>query len=76
MKLLQIATFMIFFIIAIKIEKIQSEEEEESNVRVKRSFIPYRTGKKVASQVSNALDHLLFFSGYDKRIRPQVRTHF
>ena len=76
MKLLQIATFMIFFIIAIKIEKIQSESEEESNNvdRVKRSFIPYRTGKKVASQVSNALDHLLFFSGYDKRIRPQVRT--
>ena len=41
--------------------------------RVKRAFLPYRTGKKVASQVSNALDHLLFFSGYDKQIRPGVR---
>ena len=40
--------------------------------RTKRSFIPYKTGKEVAGQVSNALDHLLFFSGYDKRIRPHV----
>ena len=74
MKLLQIASFniIIFIIIAIKIEKINSESSEE-NERVKRSFVPYRTGKKVAGQVSTALDHLLFFSGYDKRIRPQVR---
>ena len=40
--------------------------------RVKREFVPYKSGKLVAGQVSNALDHLLFFSGYDKRIRPQV----
>ena len=79
MKLLQIASFniIIFIIIAIKIEKINSEsskgEKDEENERVKRSFVPYRTGKKVAGQVSTALDHLLFFSGYDKRIRPQVR---
>ena len=82
MKLLQIASFniIIFIIIAIKIEKINSESSkegqeklEEENERVKRSFVPYRTGKKVAGQVSTALDHLLFFSGYDKRIRPQVR---
>ena len=81
MKLLQIASFNIitFIIIAIKIEKINSESSEEGqekleeNERVKRSFVPYRTGKKVAGQVSTALDHLLFFSGYDKRIRPQVR---
>lgn len=41
--------------------------------RVKREFVPYKSGKTVAGQVSNALDHLLFFSGYDKRIRPQVK---
>lgn len=46
--------------------------EEGHFYRVKRAFVPYRTGKKVASQVSSALDHLLLFSGYDKRIRPQV----
>ena len=82
MKLLQIASFniIIFIFIAIKIEKINSESSEgekdlEENERVKRSFVPYRTGKKVANQVSTALDHLLFFSGYDKRIRPQVRKN-
>ena len=82
MKLLQIASFniIIFIIIAIKIEKINSESSEEKNSedneRVKRSFLPYRTGKKVASQVSTVLDRLLFFSGYDKRIRPYVRKVF
>ena len=52
-----------------------SGETEHRDVfrRVKREFVPYKTGKLVARQVSNALDHLLFFSGYDKRIRPQVR---
>ena len=39
--------------------------------RVKRAFAPYKTGKAVANQVSNALDHLLLHSDYDKRIRPQ-----
>ncbi len=53
-----------------------SGETEHRDVfrRVKREFVPYKTGKLVARQVSNALDHLLFFSGYDKRIRPQVRS--
>ena len=47
---------------------------DERNVfrRMKREFVPYKTGKLVARQVSNALDHLLFKSGYDKRIRPLV----
>ena len=45
----------------------------DSEERVKRAFVPYRTGKKVASEVSNALDNLLLYSGYDKRIRPQVK---
>jgi len=40
--------------------------------RKKRSFAPYRTGKTVASQVSQTLDNLLLHSDYDKRIRPQV----
>jgi len=54
-----------------------SGETEHRDVfrRVKREFVPYKTGKLVARQVSNALDHLLFFSGYDKRIRPQVRLN-
>ena len=42
--------------------------------RAKREFVPYKTGKKVAGVVSSALDKLLLFSGYDKRIRPQVKT--
>ena len=52
--------------------------EKESSVynypvsRKKRSFAPYRTGKTVASQVSQTLDNLLLHSDYDKRIRPQV----
>ena len=71
MKLLQIA-FLEIFVISVLI--IQANSEDQEYDRVKRSFIPYRTGKKVASQVSNTLDHLLFFSGYDKRIRPQVRN--
>ena len=44
----------------------------DAHPRVKREFVPYKSGKLVAGQVSNALDHLIFFSGYDKRIRPQV----
>jgi hypothetical protein len=40
--------------------------------RVKREFAPYRTGKSVAAEVSNALDQLLLRSGYDKRSRPNV----
>ena len=78
---LQIATFLGLVCVFIKpnyafqdnSDYDQMEENDSGQLdRVKRSFIPYRTGKKVASQVSNALDHLLFFSGYDKRIRPQV----
>ena len=46
----------------------------DSEERVKRAFVPYRTGKKVASEVSNALDNLLG-SGYDKRLRPQVKKN-
>ncbi len=52
----------------------QKTSQEKSHYREKRSFVPYRTGKKVATQVSTALDHLLLYSGYDKRIRPQVRV--
>ena len=61
MRLLRIFAILICF--------IASASPQE---RAKRAFLPYRTGKKVASQVSNALDHLLFFSGYDKQIRPGV----
>ena len=50
-----------------------SEGSEEHQFRVKREFVPYRTGKEMSAQVSTALDKLLIFSGYDKRIRPQVK---
>ena len=46
---------------------------QEQRAKRGAEFVPYRTGKKVASQVSTALDRLLFFSGYDKQIRPGVR---
>lgn len=68
MKCLQIALLLA---VTFFLDNFANGAQEES--RVKRAFIPYRTGKAVASQVSNALDHLLFFSGYDKRIRPQVK---
>jgi hypothetical protein len=54
------------------IDCTDSESDEGQFYRVKRAFVPYRTGKKVASQVSSTLDHLLLYTGYDKRIRPQV----
>ena len=58
--------------IAIDSSDIFKRDERDVFRRVKREFGPYKSGKTVARQVSNALDHLLFFSGYDKRIRPQV----
>ena len=48
--------------------------EDEYQARYRRStFVPYKTGREVAAKVSNALDELLLFSGYDKQIRPGVR---
>ena len=38
---------------------------QEQRAKRGAEFVPYRTGKKVASQVSTALDRLLFFSGYE-----------
>ena len=49
-----------------------AEAEAEVN-RVKRGLAFYKTGKALASLASQALDNLLQSSGYDKRIRPQVR---
>ncbi len=57
-------------------ELFKRDAERDVFHRVKREFVPYKSGKTVAGQVSNALDHLLFFSGYDKRIRPQVNQIF
>ena len=44
-------------------------------IRKKRAFAPYRTGKTVATKVSEILDNLLLYSDYDKRIRPQVKAN-
>ena len=50
-----------------------SEENDFITERFKRStFVPYRTGATIAKEVSSTLDELLLYSGYDKRIRPQV----
>ena len=60
---------------------VQAESRKQDNdnhlydypvIRTKRAFAPYRTGKTVASKVSEILDNLLLHSDYDKRIRPQV----
>ena len=63
-------------------EKLSQEESKRPDnedhlynypvIRKKRAFAPYRTGKTVASKVSEILDNLLLHSDYDKRIRPQV----
>lgn len=50
--------------------------EEEHLYRVRRAFVPYKTGKKVQGVVSSQLDQLLLYSGYDKRVRPQVNTKY
>ena len=56
-------------------DRIDQSDERDAFRRVRREFVPYKTGKLVARQVSNALDHLLFKSGYDKRIRPLVSVY-
>lgn len=52
---------------------VEHSDEEEFRDRIRRSFTPYKIGTEVATKVSKALDKLLFESGYDKRIRPQVK---
>ena len=72
-------TFVLLLLLCVKLCICVNEDNSceydfcDSEERVKRAFVPYRTGKKVASEVSNALDNLLLYSGYDKRIRPQVK---
>ena len=74
-------TFVLLLLLCVKFCICVNEDNSceydfcDSEERVKRAFVPYRTGKKVASEVSNALDNLLG-SGYDKRLRPQVKKSF
>ena len=46
----------------------------ESNAlnRETRSFKPYRSEKELSLQITTILDALLFDSGYDRQIRPQI----
>ena len=37
-----------------------------------RSFKPYRSEKALSLQITTILDELLFESGYDRQIRPQI----
>ena len=40
--------------------------------RAVRSFKPYRSEKALSLQITTILDELLFESGYDRQIRPQI----
>ena len=44
----------------------------EPNHRQKRSHFILRDAEKTSKQVTTILDNLLFSSGYDKQIRPQI----
>ena len=46
-------------------------EDNTSNRRI-RSFKPYRSEKELSLQITTILDELLFDSGYDRQIRPQI----
>ena len=39
---------------------------------VRSSFKPYRSEKELSLQITTVLDKLLFESGYDRQIRPQL----
>ena len=41
-------------------------------IRETRSFKPYRSEKELSLQITTILDELLFDSGYDRQIRPQI----
>ena len=46
--------------------------ESNSLNRETRSFKPYRSEKELSLQITTILDELLFDSGYDRQIRPQI----
>ena len=54
------------------------EEEENSDYvdnilnRAIRSFKPYKSEKELSLQITTMIDELLYESGYDRQIRPQL----
>ena len=60
-----------------KTNEYESEDEKTDYVddilnRAIRSFKPYRSEKELSLQITTILDELLFESGYDRQIRPQL----
>ena len=55
----------------------QDEEENSDYVdnilnRAIRSFKPYKSEKELSLQITTMIDELLYESGYDRQIRPQL----
>ena len=53
-------------------EQNRSEYLDDILNRAVRSFKPYRSEKELSLQITTILDDLLFDSGYDRQIRPQI----
>ena len=49
-----------------------SKDKDNVNERNKRALSSTKNEKKTSSHVTTILDRLLFESGYDRRIRPQI----
>ena len=49
-----------------------SEDKEIVNDRIKRALSSTKNEEMTSSQVTTILDRLLFESGYDRQIRPQI----
>ena len=50
----------------------QNQYVDDILERSVRSFKPYRNGEALSLQITTILDELLFESGYDRQIRPQI----
>ena len=53
-------------------EKENSDYVDDILNRAIRSFKPYRSEKELSLQITTMIDALLYDSGYDRQIRPQL----
>ena len=53
-------------------EKENSDYVDDILNRAIRSFKPYRSEKELSLQITTMIDELLYDSGYDRQIRPQL----
>ena len=51
---------------------VSKQHDSDTLNRETRSFKPYRSEKELSLQITTILDELLFDSGYDRQIRPQI----